>query len=360
MNKKFRWGIFGTGAISVKFLYGLAAARNAEAVFVASRNLQRAQIFARQNRISHAIQGYEEAAAFGGVDAIYIATPPALHAAHALMCIQNAIPVLIEKPFSCCLDDAKKIVEIAKKKSVFVMEGLWTRFLPAAKAMREKVLARDIGDIRFIQGDFGISQVSKIQNPLFDPRIGGGALSHLSPYPLSLAQWLFGRPEKIQAIGIIGCTGVDEHVSFQMRHANGVLSSFSISLCCWSPQSFSVLGSEGMICFRGSIVRPHGLAISHEKVAAMEVAELGWRGRLRQNGLVHSVAQRLNQSRRGRFEQQNFFYSGNGYHYQADEVRNCVWRGAYESTTMSLGDSLAVVETTDSLRKIISKQENKS
>src|ERR1041384_7674228 len=96
---RFRWGVFGTGAISAKFVAGLAGARDAEAAFVASRSLDRAQKFAAGMGVPRAIAGYAEAVAEGGVDAVYIATPPSEHAAHALLCIEAGIPVLVEKPF---------------------------------------------------------------------------------------------------------------------------------------------------------------------------------------------------------------------------------------------------------------------
>src|SRR5262245_7638419 len=96
----FRWGIFGTGAISTKFVAGLAAARDTEVAFIASRTQAKAQHFASSLGIPRAIGGYAEAAAAGGVDAVYIATPPSEHAAHALLCIEAGIPVLVEKPFA--------------------------------------------------------------------------------------------------------------------------------------------------------------------------------------------------------------------------------------------------------------------
>jgi predicted dehydrogenase len=104
--KRFRWGIFGTGAISAKFVAGLKAARDAEATFVASRSLSRAREFASGTGIVDAIEGYADAAGKGGVDAIYVATPPSEHAAHAQLCIDAGIPVLIEKPFASSAAEA--------------------------------------------------------------------------------------------------------------------------------------------------------------------------------------------------------------------------------------------------------------
>ena len=354
--KKFRWGVFGTGAISAKFVAGLAAARNAEAAFIASRSLDKAQSFAQALRIEHAIQGYAEAAKAGGVDAIYIATPPSEHAAHALLCIEAGIPVLIEKPFATTPMDAARIAEAARSKSVFAMEAMWTRFLPAAQALREQLAKRAIGDVRFVTGSFGTSQLPQSDNGMFNAALGGGALAHLGAYPLSLAQWLFGPPIQVQATGTIGATGVDEDVSFQLKHRDGVIGSFIVSLRAWASDDFQILGSEGMLGVRGSIVRPYGLYLATETPLGFEAAQFGWKARLRQQGLVHQIAQRMGRSSRGRGVLSHHRYAGNGYHYEADEVQACVQRGAIESSIMPLSDSVAVAWTADRIRTLLRGQ----
>jgi len=348
---RFRWGIIGTGAISTKFVAGLASARDAEATWVASRSLAKAQAFAAGAGIGRAIQGYAEAAAAGGVDAIYVATPPSEHAAHALMCIKAGIPVLVEKPFASSAGDAARIADAASAKSVFAMEAMWTRFLPAAQAMREKMAARAIGEIRIISGNFGNSHVPS--GGMFDATLGGGAVAHLGAYPLSWGQWLFGTPNLVQAMGTIGATGVEEDAAFQLRYPGGVIGSFFVSLRAWAPDDFSVLGTDGMISLRGSIVRPYGLYLSNETPRQAEEAQFGLKARLRQNALVHQIAQRTGRSSRSRGKRLDFRYAGNGYHYEADEVRACVERGAQESAVMPLADSLAMASTSDAIRQAI-------
>lgn len=356
MNR-FRWGIFGTGAISAKFVAGLSSARDAEVSFVASRSLERAQRFAGAIGISRAIEGYAKAVVDGGADAIYVATPPSEHLAHALMCIDAGIPVLVEKPFATSAAEAMKIAAAARSKSVFAMEAMWTRFLPAARALRERLNDRSIGEVRMVSGSFGTSQLPETANGMFSPALGGGALAHLGAYPLSVAQWLFGTPTLVQAIGTIGPSGVDEDAAFQLRYPRGVLGSFFVSIRAWAPDDFCVMGSHGMIRVRGSIVRPHGLDIAAEPPRAFEEAQFGWKARLRQHGLVHAIAQRLDRSSRGVGRRLDCRYAGNGYHYEADEVRSCVERGATESAVMPLNDSIAVAATADMIRSALHHRE---
>ena len=346
---KFRWGIFGTGAISAKFIAGLAHARDAEAVFVASRSIETARSFAGQANIAKAVGGYSQAVDAEGVDAIYIATPPALHADHAMMCIEAGIPVLIEKPIASSAAAAMAIRDAARRRSVFAMEAMWTRFLPAARALHSKLAAGAIGEVRMVVGSFATSQIPDISNGMFSTELGGGALAHLAAYPLSLAQWLFGSPLSVQAIATIGSTGAEEDCAFHLRYANNVLGSFVASSRSWAPDDFSVLGTHGMLSFRGSIVRPYGLYATREAPVGRDVAQFDWKSRLRQNGTVHRIAQRLGRSTRRRGALFNHHYSGNGYHYEADEVRNCVERGQNESTIMPLDDSVAVASTSDTI-----------
>jgi predicted dehydrogenase len=349
-GKPMRWGIFGTGAISAKFVAGLAHARDAEVAFVASRTLESAQRFVAGVGCGRPVAGYAQAAALGGVDAIYIATPPALHAEHALACIAAGIPVLIEKPMAFSAQDAQRIADAARARSVFAMEAMWTRFLPAAQALREVVLSRRCGDIRMVSGDFGLSQRPDPRNGMFDPSKGGGALAHLGAYPLSLGQWLLGEPQEVQALGTIGDTGVDETVAIQCRYAGDVLGSFNCSLRSWSDDRFLVSGTEASVGFHGSIVRPYGVRVAVEGTRGYDEARFGWRDRLRQNALVHKLAQRLDRSGRTPARHQPHHYAGNGYHYEVDEVRACIERGDTESTTMPLNDSIAVAATADRVR----------
>lgn len=349
----FRWGIFGTGAISAKFVAGLRAARDAEASVVASRSRARAQSFARGMGIARAIEGYAEAAAAGGVDAVYIATPPAEHAAHALLCIEAGIPVLVEKPLAATAADALRVVAASRARSVFAMEAVWTRFLPAAQALRDRLTARTVGEVRMVAGSFGTSKVPDPANGSFNAALGGGVISQLGVYPLSLAQWLFGSPSHFQAMGSVGTTGVDEDAAFQLCYPGGVLASFFASMRAWAPNDFHVMGTEGILSFHGSIVRPSGLSVFRQPPLRQAEPSFGLLARVREHGLTHRMAQIGGLSGRNASRRRNVRYSGNGYNYEADEVRECVLRGKRESTVMPLADSVAVAATADGIRAAI-------
>ncbi len=358
--KPFRWGIFGTGVISANFVSGLAAAKNAEVKFIASRSKSRAQHFADGMGISTAIEGYAEAATSGLADAIYVATPPSLHTEHALLCIEAGVPVLIEKPMATSASEVTQITEAAKANSVFAMEAMWTRFLPAAQALKEKLASKDIGEIRMVSGSFGDSKLFDKSSKTFDPSMGGGALAQLGVYPLSLAQWLFGTPHQIRAIGSIGETGIDEDASFQLLYPGNIIGNFFSSIRAWGQNDFHVMGTHGKIGFHGPIARPYGLKISKHNPLGQSSLSFGWKTKVRQLSLTHTIAQLIGLSSHNQGKYHKFHYSGNGYHYQAEEVSSCIRKGAIQSDVMPLSDSIEVAKTVDRIRELIQDKDHSS
>lgn len=347
----FRWAVFGTGAIAAKFVAGLAAT-DARAVLVASRSEASAQKFAGAFGIDRAVGGYDEAARAGGFDAAYIATPPALHRDHALACFAAGVPVLIEKPFAADAGQAGEIAAAARAAGVFAMEGMWTRFLPAAQALKERLAAGAVGEVRQVSGSLGFSKAVDAADGDFDPARGGGAIAHLGVYPLSLGQWLFGTPESVTAIGRIGATGVDEEAAILLTYPNGVVARFAASLR--APMSdFTVTGTGGSLAFAGPIFRPHGLAALRTSPRPRGVASFGRKAQLRESGTVQRLVQLADRfgGRGPKITAHPF--TGNGYHYEADEVARCVAAGLTESPVMPLADSLAVAATVDAVRAAI-------
>ncbi|WP_246152672.1 Gfo/Idh/MocA family oxidoreductase [Sphingomonas montanisoli] len=350
---RFRWGIFGTGAVSAKFVAGLAATRDVEASFVASRSIEKARLFAAAMGVPRAIEGYAEAAAGHDVDAIYIATPPAEHVRHALMALEAGVPVLVEKPLAFAAEDAARIAEAARSRGLFAMEAMWTRFLPAARRLKDQTASGAIGEIRMATGSFGVSYVPAPNSNLFDPMLGGGAIAHLGAYPLSIGQWLFGTPELKHATGTIGATGVDEDAAVQLLYPGGVIGSFTASLRAWGPDDFDVMGTHGSIGLHGPIVRPYGLDVATRPPRMNDATQFDPKMRLRETGLFHQLLQRLDRPGRGGRTTRSVRYAGNGYQHQAEEVRDCMLRGDIESRIMPLDDSIAVARSADAIRRAI-------
>jgi predicted dehydrogenase len=348
----FRWGIFGTGAVARKFVLGLRAATDMRATLVASRNPENARRFATGLGLTAAAS--YEAAAGAEVDAVYIATPPSEHARHALLCLDAGKPVLIEKPFTASAVDARAIVAAAARTNLFCMEAMWTRFLPLTRALKQAIADGQIGEPRTMAGAFCAADVPDPAKNLFNPALGGGALLHRGVYPLSLACHLLGPVADVTGTARIGETGVDEDVSLSLRHDSGALSTLRASLSAAAPLDLSVSGAAGTIAVDAPIFRPFRMRIARTAPRAGEGRGGGRFEALKEGGLMQGAQQRLDflvrllRGQGGRSVPHR--YAGNGYHYQAEEVRARIAAGERESPVMPLAESLHIIEVMERAR----------
>ena len=130
MHKTINWGIIGLGNIAHKFATDLLTVEGAKLYAVASRNQEKADVFAAKYNAIKAYDSYETLAKNKIIDAVYIATPHALHKENTLLCLDNGIAVLCEKPFAMDSNEVHEMIAKAKEKNVLLMEALWTYFLP--------------------------------------------------------------------------------------------------------------------------------------------------------------------------------------------------------------------------------------
>lgn len=351
-----RWAIFGTGGISMKFVSGLRHAKGATPQLVVSRSAEAARRFAQTFGIPEVAEGYDSVTAAAPFDVAYIATPPSEHARHAIACIEAGKAVLIEKPFASSVAEARRIADAARAQGVFCMEAMWTRFNPAARRLRDLVRDGAIGEVRQAHGAFCFTNEPDAANTSFDPQRGGGALAQLGVYPISLLHWLFGAPEAVQAFGRIGDTGVEEEAAISLRFAGGVVATVNTSLRALGDNGLRIGGTHGSVAFEGPIFRPYGVRL--QRMAPRRKGRgtgFGRKALLREHGLPQKLSQLHGLLTRGGKVERRLF-AGNGYHYQVEEVGRCLAAGLKESPEMTLADSVAVMETMDSVRERIRGQ----
>jgi predicted dehydrogenase len=150
----FRWGILGTGNIAGAFANGLRALDDAALVAVGSRTAEAANAFGDRFGVPRRHASYEALAHDPEVDAIYVATPHPFHKANTLLCLHAGKPVLCEKPFAINAAEAAQMIAAARERGVFLMEAMWTRFLPHVARLRELLAAGAIGEVRQLRADF--------------------------------------------------------------------------------------------------------------------------------------------------------------------------------------------------------------
>ena len=251
-SKKVRWGIAGTGRICHQFAQDFAHVLNGELVAVSSRSQQSADAFAKKYTISRAYAGYHNLLADPGIDAVYIASPHTLHYQDTLDAIEAGKHVLCEKPFTINPDESRRLFDIAAQSPVFVMEAMWTYFLPAIQKAQEWFSQGRIGKLYQIKADFGYPQLPFDANRReYSAEFAGGCLLEMGIYPVSLA-WLFMQqdPVGIQTTVHKAPNGVEDDVVMLFDYADGsdgatatLATSFRSKLQNWA----YIIGEDGYI-----------------------------------------------------------------------------------------------------------------
>ncbi len=245
--KKFKWGVVGTGNICTSFCNALNVLDNAEIYAVCSRTQESAEAFAQKFGASFIFTDIAEMAK-SDVDVIYIGIPHSKHAQAAYEAISEGKPVLCEKAFALNLRHTEKVISLAREKNIFLMEGLWTRFLPAIIKAKEWIDNGLIGEIGEIQSSFSFSQRdTSPEGRLLNPKLGGGALLDIGVYPIFISQWLMGgQPERIETSTEFTDTGVDNDSTTVLHYKNGKKAYISTNFIYDSCHA-TIIGSKGCI-----------------------------------------------------------------------------------------------------------------
>jgi predicted dehydrogenase len=314
-----RWGVIGPGAIAVGFADAMQMVEGADIVAVASRSLERADAYADRYGIATRYGDYAALARDPQVDVVYVATPQSRHVDDTLSMLSAGKHVLCEKPFALNERQARRMVDEARRQGVFLMEAIWTRFLPAYRALVDVVGSGRVGDPLLVEADFGIRRPLDPDNRLFRADLGGGGLLDLGIYPLQLCTLLLGPVEDVAAEGVIGETGVDEHVAAVLRHGGGKLGVIKAALRVNMTCSARVSGTEGVIEIPALMHCPNALRV------------------LSPAGIDDIDAS----------------YEGNGLRFEIDEVNHCLAEGRTESDVVPLDETLAFARTLDDIRRQI-------
>ncbi|MHB8095587.1 MAG: Gfo/Idh/MocA family protein [Candidatus Aminicenantales bacterium] len=348
MADKIRWGILSTGNIAASFARGLRAVPGAELVAVGSRSRDTAERFGRRFDIPHRHPSYEALAGDPDVDVIYVGTPHNLHHDNTLCCLEAGKSVLCEKPFAINEAQAGRMIAEARKRKLFLMEAMWTRFLPASLELRKMVTEGIIGDVQMIEASFGFRADLNPAGRLFNPALGGGALLDIGIYPISFAYRLLGPPNRITGLADIGSTGVDERSGVILGYPNGALAVLHFSLTTDMPSDALVMGTKGRIKVHAPIYRPDHLTLIRRALPGPNQGR--WTGIAGKIGRSRALSP-IRKHFMGRGSRTlPFPLTGNGYNYEAAEVGNRLKEGKIESEVMPLDETLDIMRTMDRIR----------
>jgi predicted dehydrogenase len=248
-NRKIRWAILGAGKIAHKFASDFSVLKNAELVAVAASDKNRASEFAEKYKISHHYT-YDELYKSDEVDIVYVATTHNFHYEQTLACLENKKGVLCEKPITINDQQFKKLSEASHANNSFLMEGVWTYFLPAFLKVREWIREGKIGEIKSITADFGVPMEYDPKGRLYNPELAGGALLDLGIYPIAFSTYFMDRkPDIILSTGYMTNTGVDATTSMILHYGN-VTAVLQTTMVAQTMNKAYIYGEKGYIELR--------------------------------------------------------------------------------------------------------------
>lgn len=319
MNKKeIRWGILGCGNIAAKFAEALKVVPGAERYAAAARDLERAQTFADRFGFEKAYGSYSELVSDPELDIVYVATPHSYHFLHTRLCLEHGKHVLCEKPFTVNTDQLDVLTRLAGEKGLFLMEALWTRFLPHIIKTRELIEEGIIGEVVSMDADFGMRFDFDLSFRLFNPLLAGGVLLDIGIYPLFLSLFLFGEPTILKSHSRLADNGVDLVTSIIAESESGVISHLN---------STSIANT------------------------AIEATIFGTRGKIKMNRLWFTPVELQVMVEGSKKQVLKFPVKANGYEYEAIECIRCLHEGRTESDVLSLAFSRKLMKIMDQIRE---------
>lgn len=312
-----RWGILGAGNIASTFAHSVREFTRAQLVAVGSRHRDRAERFATAHGIPTTHLGYRQLVEDPQVDVVYVATPHSEHKEHALLAIAAGKHVLVEKAFTRNAAEAEEVFAAARAAGVFVMEAMWTRFLPHVAALHQVIDNGEIGEVVAIRADHGQYFAYDPASRLYAPELAGGALLDLGVYPVAWAHDFLGVPTGVHAFGQKTQTGVDGQVSMVLEYGEQVQATLHTTLWSKTPTTSSISGTEGYVRVAGSFYGPTSFRVA------------------RRDG------------RQWTFEQP----FARGLQYEAAEVARRIADGDTESPRLTWQQTLDVMRTMDEVRR---------
>ncbi|WNH11776.1 Gfo/Idh/MocA family protein [Thalassobellus suaedae] len=317
--KKIKWGIIGLGRIANQFATDLLTIKDAELYAVASRNQEKADDFAKEYSATKAYDSYEALANDPNIDAVYIATPHTLHKENALLCLENGIAVLGEKPFAMDAEEVEEMITKAKEKNVLLMEALWTYFLPHYQFVLKVLENKTYGNLLKVEADFGFQRLYDTNTRLFDKNLGGGSLLDIGIYPIFATLSTLGLPKNIEASATFFENGADSSCNMTFNYDHDVKAHLKSSLLEVLPTEAIFYCEKGIIKINTMFHMPTTVSILID----------------------------------GKEEIKDFGYNTIGYNYETIHFNQLIRDGKTESDIMTFEFSRKLIKLLDDVRDII-------
>ncbi|MDQ7807256.1 Gfo/Idh/MocA family oxidoreductase [Amycolatopsis sp. A133] len=252
---ELRWGLLAAGTIAAHFAAGVDESKHGVLAAVAARDAGRAREFATRFDIPKAYGSYEELLADPDVDAVYVATPHALHKQWAIAAAEAGKHVLCEKPLTITAADAEEVIAAARAHDVFLMEAFMYRLHPQTRRLVELISSGAIGEVRAVDTTFSFDSNPEETARLSDPALGGGGILDVGCYCTSLARLVAQaatgqdvvEPAEVSGMAHLSATGVDEWATGLLRLPGDILATISCGIRLTREDGIRVFGSAGQL-----------------------------------------------------------------------------------------------------------------
>lgn len=246
-------GTIGTGQIVREVLEGVAGADGISCGAIYSRKQETGDALAESFGVEKVYTDLERFLNDPELDAVYIASPNSLHAEQARLALEHGKHVLLEKPFTPTLEEARNLFALADKQGLFLLEAITTQSLPNYKTLRE--LLPQVGRVKVVQCCY--SQYSSRYDALlagqvanvFDPAFAGGALMDINLYNIYFVVSLFGKPLAVSYYANRHENGVDLSGVLVMRYPDFVCTC-EAAKDTWGVNSAQIQGEKGFLYVR--------------------------------------------------------------------------------------------------------------
>jgi predicted dehydrogenase len=324
-----RWGILGPGRIARTFARDLGLVPDAELTAVGSRSLPRASAFADELGFASAYGSYEQLLADDEVDAVYVASPHALHVPHVTAALEAGKHVLCEKPITLRATDAEELFALARRHDRLLMEAMWTACHPVVRAVRSRVRAGEFGTPRQLHAELGFVVDAVPTDRLLDIAMGAGALLDMGIYPLTFAHLVLGEAEQLTATAVLSGTGADLDIAIAGRYPGGAVATLTASMTAWSSRRADLATDRGRLVLEDFHHPSHATFIP--AVVGSTDDDVERRSPLRVEAAEPVI--------------------GRGYGNEVVEFQRCLADGLLESPLVPQAQTLTIMRQMDRLRE---------
>jgi predicted dehydrogenase len=311
MSRTIQWGILGCGRIAEKFASDMALVPDARLIACASKDTHKSMKFAEKYQIPYHYGDYRAMLASDAVDVVYVATTHNFHDENIILCLEHGKHVLCEKPMCVSMVALERVVALAKERRLFLMEAMWTAFLPAFQELLADCRTGAIGDIRYMKADFGFFSAYDPKSRLFDPALAGGCILDIGIYPLFVALGICGKPSKTWVSKSYAPSGVENEAAILIHFESGAHASLYSTVTCNTSNTLEIFGTKGTISVPSRF---------------------------------HEMTQYTITDQNGQAQVKKYDRLGYGYAHEIIHVTNCVRKSMSESDVMTFEKSLELME----------------